>query len=122
MYTDDMRRAFHNIIPPKNFGISLEDNELSMNHRVKLMKNERLIKPITFVNQCPQINFGFEESVDNWYQQVKNPRLVIIDTFQKIKPMSGNRNANAYEIDYHILGKLHSLALNNKILIDSHLD
>jgi hypothetical protein len=97
--------------------LSLEDNELSMNHRVKSMKNEKKIKPITFVHQCPQINFGFEESVDNWCQQVKNPKLVIIDTFQKIKPMGGSKNANAYEIDYYFLGKLHSLALTKKILI-----
>lgn len=27
MYTDQMRRAFHSIIPPKNFGITLIDND-----------------------------------------------------------------------------------------------
>ena len=27
MYTDAMRRAFHSITPPKNFGVSLEDGE-----------------------------------------------------------------------------------------------
>jgi hypothetical protein len=27
MYTDSMRRAFHNIQAPKNFGISLIDND-----------------------------------------------------------------------------------------------
>jgi len=27
MYTDNMRRAFHSITPPKNFGVSLIDNE-----------------------------------------------------------------------------------------------
>lgn len=27
MYTDQMRRAFHSIIPPKNFGVSLIDND-----------------------------------------------------------------------------------------------
>jgi hypothetical protein len=27
MYTDAMRRAFHSITPPKNFGVSLIDNE-----------------------------------------------------------------------------------------------
>jgi hypothetical protein len=25
MYTDDMKRAFRSITPPKNFGVSLED-------------------------------------------------------------------------------------------------
>lgn len=27
MYTDKMRMAFHSIIPPKNFGVSLIDND-----------------------------------------------------------------------------------------------
>jgi hypothetical protein len=27
MYTDDMRRAFHNIIAPKNFKVTLIDND-----------------------------------------------------------------------------------------------
>ena len=27
MYTDNMRRAFHSITPPKNFGVSLIDND-----------------------------------------------------------------------------------------------
>ena len=27
MYTDNMRRAVHSIIPPKNFGVDIIDNE-----------------------------------------------------------------------------------------------
>ena len=27
MYTDDMRKAVHSIIPPKNFGINIIDND-----------------------------------------------------------------------------------------------
>lgn len=27
MYTDSMRRAFHSITPPKNFGVGLIDND-----------------------------------------------------------------------------------------------
>jgi len=27
MYTDGMRRAFHSITPPKNFGVSIEDGD-----------------------------------------------------------------------------------------------
>jgi len=98
--------------------LALEDNDLSMNRRVKSMNNQTKIKPVTFVNQCPQIGFGFEESVDNWIQQVKNPKLVIIDTFQKIKSLSGGgKNSNAYEVDYYYLGKLHALALSKRIHI-----
>ncbi len=27
MYTDAMRRAFHSVVPPKGFGVSIIDNE-----------------------------------------------------------------------------------------------
>ena len=27
MYTNDMKRAFHSIIPPKNFGVTLIDDD-----------------------------------------------------------------------------------------------
>ena len=37
MYTDSMRRAFHNILAPANFNISLIDNE----HFLTIKLNER---------------------------------------------------------------------------------
>lgn len=36
MYTDQMRRAFHSIIPPKGFNIDLIDNE----HFITIKLNE----------------------------------------------------------------------------------
>ena len=43
MYTDDMRRAFHNIVPPKNFGISLEDND----HFLVIRLDAKQFMPLT---------------------------------------------------------------------------
>jgi hypothetical protein len=37
MYTDDMRRAFHNVLPPKNFQVTLIDND----HFLTIKLNER---------------------------------------------------------------------------------
>jgi hypothetical protein len=37
MYTDDMRKAFHSIIPPKGFKVQLIDNE----HFITIKLNER---------------------------------------------------------------------------------
>ena len=39
MYTDDMRRAFHSIQPPKGFGVDLIDNDNFLTIRIdeKLM-------------------------------------------------------------------------------------
>jgi hypothetical protein len=42
MYTDAMRRAFHNIQAPPNFNISVIDNE----HFLTLKLNEKLFLPL----------------------------------------------------------------------------
>ena len=56
MYTDAMRRAFHSIIPPKNFGVNLVDNEhfltikLSERSFVNMAHDEK-IEAIKYVTQ-----------------------------------------------------------------------
>ena len=99
--------------------LALEDNNDSMNLDIKQMKLQHKKKPLTYTEQCPTLDRGFIESVDLWHTKVSHPRLVIIDTFQKIKPLGRQetRNANAYEVDYHYLTKLHELAKKLKICI-----
>jgi len=61
-----------------------------------------------------------------WTEEVPNPKLVIIDTFQNVKPLGEQKtkNANAYEVDYYYLTKLHTLAkeLNLCIIYVHHLN
>ena len=99
--------------------LALEDNEDSMNLDIKGMSYEHKKKPTTFVKECPSLDRGLEESLKLWTEEVENPKLVVIDTFQKIKPLGDQktRNANAYEADYYYLSKLHSLAKELKICI-----
>jgi len=105
--------------------LALEDNQDSMNLDIKEMGYQHKKKPTTFVKIAPTLDRGFEESVRLWTEEVKNPKLVIIDTFQKIKPLGEQktRNANAYEVDYHYLSKLHTIAreLNICIIYVHHL-
>lgn len=53
MYTDSMRRAFHNIIPPKNFGISLVDNDSFLT--IKL--DERSFLPLTHDEKIEAVKY-----------------------------------------------------------------
>ena len=55
MYTDAMRRAFHNIEAPKNFGINLIDNEhfltIKLDERSFLnMAHDEKIEAIKYVS------------------------------------------------------------------------
>jgi hypothetical protein len=97
--------------------LSLEDNDESMNIDIKAMGYQHKKKPTTFTQQCPSLERGFVESVKKWHEQMENPKLVIIDPFQYIKPLATQRNANAYEIDYYYLSQLHELAKELKLCI-----
>lgn len=60
MYTDAMRRAFHSIVPPKNFGIDLIDNDqfltikLSERSFLHMTHDEKLeaIKYVTMIKKA----------------------------------------------------------------------
>jgi len=97
----------------------LEDDSDSMALHTQNMKFTDLNEPTLFVGQCPQITRGLEESIELWIEESENAKLIIIDTFQKIKPLytKGGNNANAYEIDYHYLSILKQLADKHKLLI-----
>lgn len=43
MYTDDMRRAFHSVRPPKNFSVDLLDNDTFLTIRADEKKFMRLL-------------------------------------------------------------------------------
>lgn len=53
MYTDAMRRAFHNIVAPKNFKISLIDNE----HFLTIKLDERSLLPLTHYEKLEAVKY-----------------------------------------------------------------
>ena len=99
--------------------LALEDNEISMNLDIKQMGLQNKKKPTTFVDQCPSLERGLLESIEMWCDGAENAKLIIIDTFQKVKPMGSQKtkNANAYEVDYYYLSQLHEFAKNKQICI-----
>ena len=53
MYTDDMRRAFHNVIPPKKFKVTLIDND----HFLTIKLNERDFMPLTHDEKIEAVEY-----------------------------------------------------------------
>lgn len=53
MYTDSMRRAFHSIETPKNFSISLIDNE----HFLTIKLDERSFLPLTHDEKIEAVRY-----------------------------------------------------------------
>lgn len=53
VYTEQMRRAFHSIIPPKNFGINIVDNE----HFLTIKLDERSFLPLTHDEKIEAVKY-----------------------------------------------------------------
>jgi hypothetical protein len=53
MYTEKMARAFRSIIPPKNFGINIIDNE----HFLTIKLDERSFLPLTHDEKIEAVKY-----------------------------------------------------------------
>lgn len=53
MYTDDMRRAFHAVQPPKGFGVELIDNE----HFLTIRVDEKLMFSLTHDDKIAAVEY-----------------------------------------------------------------
>ena len=53
MYTDNMARAFRSIIPPKNFGVNIIDNE----HFLTIKLDERSFLPLTHDEKIEAVKY-----------------------------------------------------------------
>lgn len=71
---------------------------------------------LEWVTEAPQLDKGFIDRLEQWRLSVDNPRLIVIDVLQRIKP-PGNRNQNAYESDYVIWAPLQKWATMHGIAV-----
>ena len=71
---------------------------------------------LDWVNDAPDLNKGFVEALDTWRKSVANPRLVIIDVLQRIKP-PGKVNQNSYESDYDTMEGLQRWATEHRVAV-----
>ena len=69
---------------------------------------------IHFATMAENIGYGIEEQIENFCSNNPNTKLVVIDTFQKIRTIS---NDNAYANDYRDISFLKSIADKLKIAI-----
>ncbi|MHC2241226.1 AAA family ATPase [Bradyrhizobium elkanii] len=71
---------------------------------------------LEWVTEAPLLNDGFFNRLDRWRTSVTDPRLVVIDVLQRIKP-PGNKNQNAYESDYSIWAPLQEWATRHGVAV-----
>ena len=103
--------------------LALEDSDRRLSDRVKKLKLDKLHEHPTIVTKSTPLGKGLEESIRQWIEVTKNPRLVVIDTLARVKPRIGRNNGTAYDMDNLLLNELQKLATTYgiTILIISHL-
>jgi hypothetical protein len=101
--------------------LALEDNPRRLKDRIVKLKFEKLRAP-TINTIAPYLNFGLEESIKEWTQEVMHPRLVIVDTLARVKQQFDRTNT-AYDKDNNLLRNIQHLAgeLSITIIFVSHL-
>jgi hypothetical protein len=90
--------------------LALEDTERRLQSRIKQVLGEDEVPANLFIaTQCPRLDEGAFEQFDKWFYSVPDPRLIIIDVFNKVRPPTLRRDS-AYEGDYRAVGPLKAYA------------
>lgn len=91
--------------------LALEDGKKRLQSRMKtLLQDARPPKGLIFYNEWRPMDHGGLEDLDALLASRPETRLVVIDTWQKVRPIAKPRGASAYEVDYAEAGKLKALA------------
>jgi RecA-family ATPase len=100
--------------------IDLENGPRRIQSRIVALFPDERARPdlnrLQWMTTAPELNAGLIGELDAWRQSVANPKLVVIDVLQRIKP-PGSLARNAYENDYSIWAPLQSWATRHRIAV-----
>lgn len=100
--------------------IDLENGQRRIQARINTLFPDERRRPdlsrLEWVNEAPALNKGFLDALEDWRLSVDNPRLVIVDVLQRVKP-AGNPNQNSYESDYSALAGLQRWATDRRVAV-----
>ena len=104
--------------------LGLEDSKRRLKDREKKLGLNTLTPP-TIDTEAPYLNMGLEESLQEWIDEINNPKLICIDTLARVKSRTGfNKSGTAYDHDNETLRSIQKLAVKNgvSIVLVSHLN
>ena len=79
--------------------LALEDNARRLQDRLRLLLNgEAPPEGLHLELEWPRLDNGGAEKLHEWLDEHANARLVIVDTYARIRPQSSNRDR--YQADY----------------------
>jgi len=98
--------------------IDLENGHRRIQGRISMLfpaeRNRPDLSRLGWVNDAPDLNKGFVHALEDWRSSVIEPRLVVIDVLQRIKPV-GKANQTSYESDYDAMSALQRWAMERRV-------
>lgn len=96
--------------------LALEDNDRRLQDRLdKLTGDEDWPEALHYATDWPRLDQGGLQAIADWIDSVPNPRLIIIDTLAKVKPLLKGKGGTAYDNDVAALGPLHRQASDRRV-------
>jgi len=100
--------------------IDMENGPRRIQRRIDALYPHGVSRPdlsrLEWVTKAPSLDAGFLDCLEDWRKSAVNPRLVVIDVLQRIKP-AGKATRNSYENDYSIWSPLQEWATENGIAV-----
>ena len=95
--------------------LALEDDKQRLQERMSRMFGVEGTDDLSFASYSGQVGAGLETQLDNYLREHPGTRLVIIDTLQKVRAVSGE--AYSYAKDYEVIGQLKRFADSRQICL-----
>ena len=95
--------------------LALEDDFQRIQSRMFMMYGVNDTPNLHFATTAEKIGNGLDEQLENFMQEYPDTKLIIIDTMQKIREVSGE--AYSYASDYEIIGRIKQFADHHGICV-----
>lgn len=100
--------------------IDLENGYRRIQGRINMLfpseQNRPDLSRLEWVNEAPDLNRGFIPALDDWRTSVPDPRLVVVDVLQRVKPI-GKARQTSYESDYDAMSALQRWATEHRVAL-----
>jgi AAA domain len=98
--------------------MALEDSQRRMKRRIKqlLPHADEWSPRLTLCHKMKRLDRGGLDEVRAWASSVPLPRLVVVDTFTRVRP-ARDKNETPYDADYRAMSLLQDLATELRIAI-----
>jgi len=96
---------------------ALEDSPRRINGRLHLMNFSHNMQFPSFFYDSEKLSDGLEAQLIHWVKNVKNPRLIIVDTMIKAQGHKLKGGMNAYEWDSKMLTAIQKIAIEYNICV-----